>query len=177
MGQDRPAGWQGFHFVTMAHPDLSRCRRRETGEQVGRIVNSQLGRTELAPVGLGHLPPGQVVQNPHAIADAQKRNRQTEDGGGERRGVGVVHAGRPTRQDNAFWIHGLNTVYGNIVRMDLAVDVRLANAASNQLRILTTEVENKNHNCQSQLFGREAYHYLNGVSDSVHTQFTHYSKR
>ena len=93
---------------------------------------------------LADLTAQQVRQDLVAKADAQHGHAQVPD---ELRGaqlVVLVGAGVAARQDDALGRELADEGVGDVVRVDLAVDVRLAHAPRDQLRDLGAEVQDEN---------------------------------
>jgi hypothetical protein len=78
-----------------------------------------------------------------AVADAQHRDAQIEDGAVHERRARLLHAERASRQDDPARREGADLLHRHRAGVDLAIDVQLANAARDQLRVLRTEVENE----------------------------------
>ena len=105
------------------------------------------GVAELALVAAFDLAAELERHRLHAVADAQHRHAQLEHGLRRLvRGL-LVHAGVAARQDHALQapVGGVLADAGvaDVAGMDLAVDVRLAHAAGDQLRDLGAEVEDE----------------------------------
>jgi hypothetical protein len=61
------------------------------------------------------------------------------------RGIVVVDAGGTARQHDAVGLETLDRLERHVERVDLAVNVLLADAARDQLRVLGAEVEDEDH--------------------------------
>ena len=87
----------------------------------------------------------QVTHQLGSVADSKNRYPQFKNLlGTTRRSVFKYHI-RSACENDSLGIHLLNLVQAHIVRMDFAVYIALADAARNQLIILTAKVQNDNH--------------------------------
>ena len=103
-------------------------------------------RTVFAPVGARRLAAESHVDETHAVADAEKRHRQLQIARRETFGrVVLVNARRSAGKDDSFGLERVNFFQRDVERMDLAVNLGLADAAGDQLGVLRTEIENENH--------------------------------
>ena len=96
----------------------------------------------------------------HAVADAEHRHALRPDGGRRARRVAVGHAVRPAREHDALRREAPHEVVADVVRMDLAVDVRLAQAARDELRVLRAEIED-----QDPGMGRSGHRIMSRLKD------------
>ena len=139
-------GARRLHAVAVAHPDRRAVDLAgDAGEEVALVVDRDLGGAVLAVRGARDLAAGQEVQDVHPVADAEDRDADVEDGlVGERRALGV-DARRAAREDDALGGELPDGVERDVEGVDLAVDVLLADAPRDQLRVLAAEVENEDH--------------------------------
>ncbi len=79
----------------------------------------------------------------HAVADAEHRHAGTPHGARRPRRVAVGDAVRSARQDDALRRERVDEGIVDVERMDLAIDVQLAQPARDQLRVLRAEIENQ----------------------------------
>ncbi len=79
----------------------------------------------------------------HAVADAEHRHALRPHGGRRARRIALRHAVRPAREHDALRRERAHEVVADVERMDLAVDVRLAQAARDELRVLRAEIEDQ----------------------------------
>ena len=104
---------------------------------------------ELLVCGTVDVAPERQVEHVHAVADAEHGRRagpqQIEDLGAWHGRIGVVHAGRAAREDDAFGLEAPDHVEGDVEGMDLAVHTQLAHAARDQLGVLGPEIEDEDH--------------------------------
>ena len=77
-------------------------------EQVAVIVDHQLRRPILAMVGARRRAAELQVDQPHAVADAEKRHRHGEQLGAHARRVVLIHARRPAGKDDSFGVERFN---------------------------------------------------------------------
>ena len=72
MRDHRPVLGQRRHPVAVAHPHALAGARVEAGEEIRGVVDGEVGETVLALRGFGHAAPHGLVDDAHAVADAQK---------------------------------------------------------------------------------------------------------
>ena len=80
----------------------------------------------------------------HAVTNSEHRDVQLENTCITNGSVGFVNRGRPTAQDQTLRLHGLYFFQRSVEWHDFRVDVRLANSATDELCVLSTEIEDKN---------------------------------
>src|SRR5581483_9661359 len=85
------------------------------------------------------------VQHAHAVADAEERHRQLEQFSGDLRRVFLIHARRTAGENDSLRPERADFFQRQIERADLAINLGLANAASDELRVLGTEIEDEDH--------------------------------
>ena len=141
-GQGVESGRQLADMVAVTHPDgelgiqaVEKSVRLPHREQRGAVL-ARMTRIDFAAEVVG--------DQLHAVADAEHRNPRAEGLGVDLRSTGLVHAGGPAAQDQAGRVALLQLGPGRGAGDQLAVDVRLAHAARDQLAELRSEVENKN---------------------------------
>ena len=83
-------------------------------------------------------------QELRAVTDAENRDAQVVDARVERRGSVDMHRGRTARQHDGDGLALSDLVRRDRVLHDLGIHVRLPHAASDQLRVLSAEVDNEN---------------------------------
>ena len=106
-------------------------------------AGADLGIAEFTHPGILDLAAELGRHGLHAVADPEHRNPELEDGvGGLGRRV-IVHGGRPPREDDAARGKAADEILVDVEGMQLAVDLRLPDAARDQLRVLRAEVENE----------------------------------
>ena len=101
------------------------------------------GRAVLAQAGVRDLAAELLRHHLESVADAEHGHAELEDAGIERRRPRLVHARRTTAEHDARGALRGDLGRGDRVRHDLAVDVGLAHAAGDQLRVLRTEVDDQ----------------------------------
>ncbi len=79
----------------------------------------------------------------HAIADAEDRHVQLEDGLRNPRRIVEIDGFRAARQDDAGRRERFQCRFIHVPGMYLGIDARLADAARDQLRILSAEVQDQ----------------------------------
>jgi len=82
--------------------------------------------------------------NLHAVADAQDRDAQIEDGRVALGGVALVDAGRPAREDDALGVQGFELFSGDVRANQLAVNPFLTDSSGDELGVLRAEIEDRN---------------------------------
>ena len=150
-------------MIAMAHPHIdARLALMVAQATQQRIVRDQLhlGMAELACVG-GFGRAAQLRgQGLHAVADAQDRQATVEHLL-RRFGGAVLRGGlRTARQDDALGAELRDLLRVVVPRPDFAVDADLADAASDQLRVLRAEIEDED------LVGVDVRHGLAALMDS-----------
>ncbi len=125
----------------MAHPHLRGLR--DAGEQ--RVIrrHGAGGPAVLPRVCLPHAPTEHLASQLHAIADAEHGDAEREQRRIAAGRVRLVDARRAPGQDDSLRCELPDAVRRDVVADDFAVDVLLADAASDQLRVLGAEVENE----------------------------------
>ena len=116
--------------------------------------DADVGRPELLVRRTVDLAAEGEVEDVHAVADAEHRRRPLPQhvqhlgpqASARRR---FVDARRTAREDDALRLEPPDDVEPDVEGMDLAVDVQLAHAPRDQLRVLRAEVEDEDHNYSS----------------------------
>ena len=152
-GHELEAGWQLGHLVAVAHPHLEHAvafgcvEILDVLEQIRVAARAYLGVAELALVAALHLAAQLLCHGLHAVADAQHRHAQLEHRLWRAVGGFFVGAGVAAGQDHAFQlaIGGklAHPVAADVAGVHFAVDVRLADAAGDELGDLGAEVEDE----------------------------------
>ena len=147
---DLEAGRQLRDLVPVAHPDVEQT----VTFRVAAILNvSQQARmparahfrvAELAHSTVLDLSAELRGHRLHAIANTEHRHTQLEHRLRRARRAALVHRVMAAGQDDGARRELAHERVGNVVRMDLAVDVRFAHAARDELRVLRAEVEDQN---------------------------------
>ncbi len=151
-GHELEARRQRRDLVAVAHPHLEHAVAFGGGEvldafeQRGVAVSAHLGVAKLAAVAAFNLAAQLVGHGLHAVADAQHRDAQLEHGV-RRLVVHFVDAGVTARQDHALEpaVGGkfAHPVAAHVAGVHLAVHMRLAHAARDELGDLGAEVEDE----------------------------------
>ncbi len=126
----------GCHLNPAVTLGLVAGGRFGAGEAVG-------GGAVFAPVRLFHSPSELVGQELHAVADTQDRYAQFEDGLRGAIGLFFINRIRSAGEDDADRIEFADESFGNVVGVELAIDLLLAYAAGDQLRVLRPEIEDQ----------------------------------
>ena len=133
------------HVVAVAHP----------GNTLGGQTLEQLAAGVVEGTGLavftrgvllcgGDLTAEGVRHELAAVADAEHRDAEVEQRRVALRGGLLVNAVRAAGEDNADRVHGLDLLDRGLVRLYLTEYIMFADAARNQLIILTAEIQHKN---------------------------------
>ena len=142
------AGGERRDLVAVAHPHVEQAvllavdAVLDAFEQSGMAAGADLGIAEFAHPGILDLAAELSRHGLHAVADPE-RDPELEDGlGGLGRGV-VVHGGGPPGEHDAARGEAADEFLVDVEGMQLAVDLRLPDAARDQLRVLRAEVEDE----------------------------------
>ncbi len=127
--------------VAVRHPH--RLANRLTREEHRVGVDGGRGATELGALGALHRAAERLGHRLEAVTDAEHRHAGVEERGIDRRRTVGVDAGRTAREDHRRGLTREELGHGHLVRHDLAVDLRLAHAAGDQLRVLSAEVDDE----------------------------------
>ena len=133
---------QARDLVAVGHPhlglggDVLEERRGGRGGDDGFAV--------FAGVAVRHLAAECFDHELKAVADAQHRDAEFEDGRVAFRGVGLVYARRAAAQDDARGRGGADLLRRGLPGDDPAVDVELADAACDELAVLGSEIQHEN---------------------------------
>src|SRR6185436_8158613 len=100
----------------------------------------------------------------HPVTDAEGRQTGSQNVVGQRGRAGFVDGARPAGKNEAARVEGQDLLGGRIKRKELAVDLRLAHAAGDELRKLRTEVENS-----------DCVHKVPKVTKTETTDYTDYT--
>ena len=133
------------HVVAMAHPGDALLgqplEEAAAGVEEGLRLAIFPGRVGL---GGGHLPAQLVGQQLAAVADAQNGYAQTEHAGVHMGGFFIIDTVGAAGEDDAHGIIGSDLLKAHIKGLDFAVYITFADAAGDQLVILSAEVQYKN---------------------------------
>ncbi len=116
---------------------------RDAAQQRGMSARADLGVAELAD--LARLDHAAQLRGHrlHAVTDAEHRHALRPHGGRRTWRVAFGDAVRAAREHDALRREPADERIVDVVRMNLAVHVRLAQPARDQLRVLRAEVENQ----------------------------------
>jgi hypothetical protein len=107
------------------------------------VMRADFRIAKLADMADFHLAAELLRHQLHAIADAKHRHTQVEHDLRRARRASIGDGVRATRQDDAFRRELTDEGFVDVVRMDLRINVRFANAARDQLGDLRTEIEDQ----------------------------------
>ena len=111
-------------------------------KRAGRILDVEFAASVFASGAMFYLSTEVMRHELHAVADAKDGDTEVKD---RRIGLGRafgVDAGRATAEDDAARVEFGDFVGGEVVANDLGVDLGFADATSDDLGVLGTEVEN-----------------------------------
>ena len=120
-----------------------RARAGQAGEEGAGLGHEDLGAAELPVVGGLDPPSERPGHRLHAVADPEDGDTEFIDARVGSGGALIVDAGRAAGEHDPGWVELSNGVQRSIVGVDFAVDVQLADAAGDELRVLGAEVENQ----------------------------------
>ena len=129
--------------------------RGEAARDADAFVDLDLGRPVFALVCSSRPCRRAVGHELLAVADAEHRHAELEQARIAARRFGIVDALRATAQDDRGGIELFQRVERQRARVDLAVDVALAHAPRDELRVLRAVVENENDLTLGHLASRE----------------------
>jgi hypothetical protein len=115
----------------------------DAGQELRMSSRANLGIAELAHApgldGAAQLRRHRL----HAIADTKHRHALRPHGVGRARRIALGHAVGSAREHDALRREAPHEIIADVVRMNLAVDVRLAQPARDELRVLRAEIEDQ----------------------------------
>src|SRR6185436_10310374 len=100
-------------------------------------------RAELAHLACFDLAAELLRHGLHAVADAEHRHAELERRLGSLAGRFLVSRHVAAGEDDALCAEAAHEVVGDVVGMDLAVDLGFANPPGDQLRVLRPEIEDE----------------------------------
>ncbi len=142
-------GRQPDDFVAVTHPDVEQPMPfavepvLDAFEQPRVAPRANLGVAELAHRRALDRPAELRGHRLHAVADPKHRHAKIPDHPGRPRCGRVVDRGRAAGQDDAARLELADEAVGDVVRVQLAVHVRLAHAPRDQLGVLRAEIEDQ----------------------------------
>ena len=142
LGNGSEAGGGRFHLHPVAHPVNSLFRH--PGKEGGGGVDGQLGLAVFPGNGLAALAAQKMHHQLHAVADAQHRDAQGEQGRIHRRCAFFKHRGRAAGEDQRIRPEGAHLIHGDAKGLQLAVNAALAHPAGHQQIILPAKIQNQN---------------------------------
>ena len=146
---DREARRQSSDFVAVTHPDIEQPVSfgvgaiLDAGEKAAVALRTHFRVTELANLPAFHAAAQLRRHRLHAVTDAQHRNARIPRRVRRARRIAFGHALGPPRQDDPRGREVADERIADVVGMDLAIHVQLADAARDELRVLGTEIEDQ----------------------------------
>ena len=144
MGDRREFIGDVLDAVAVGHPDLMIAAIEALEERVAFVDHERRGAI-LAGMSAGAMRSEMLRDDVHAVADAEHRAAQVQDFIGDIGRAAVVEARGPARENDAARIHRADFLRREVIRMDFAIDPRLAHAPRDELGILAAEIENQDH--------------------------------
>ena len=137
---DPRAGRRRRHRITVRHP--RRLLLGQPGEERA-FVDTNLRLAELGDAG-SLDPAAEILRHQlHPVTDAERRHAEPVQRRVDPRRAVRIHGCRAAAQHERERVPGPNLVRGNAVADELGVDTALTDAASDQLRVLTAEVDDQ----------------------------------
>ena len=133
-----------FDAVAVTHP-YRKFAIGETVEQFVALVDHQFGGPVLALAGARAMRAQMLRDHVQSVADSQHRASDAQNLGRDVRRVGLIEARGTARKNDSARAHRADLCDREIVRMNLAIDLGLAHAASDELRVLAAEIQNEDH--------------------------------
>jgi len=133
---------QRGNFIAMTVPDVE--LRAESVEQLRTVCHFEHARSELAAAAEFHLTAEMMRHLHEAVANAEDGNAERENFRVNLRCVFFVNAGRAAGENDSFRLEILDLRRRNVERDNLRVDLQFPNPPRDDLRVLRTEIEDKN---------------------------------
>ena len=128
--------------VAVAHPHV--LVEVLIGKQNGIALNfSEQGRAVLASARGGDRPAEGLRDCLEAVAQTEYRNTRLEERGVKFRGAVGIHGAGTAGEDERFGVLRENFARAHGVRDDLGVNVRFADPARDELRVLRTKIDDE----------------------------------
>src|SRR5204863_2299413 len=135
--------WQAGEFVSVRIPDLKRVG--QILEQWARgVADGQGAFAEFPFLPRLDLAVEKVRQELNAVTDAENRNAELEDAFVRQGRFRGIDAGWSAGKDQPARFEGGDFLHGRVVAENAGINVALADATRDDLRILGTEIENDN---------------------------------
>jgi len=132
------------NMVAVTHPYRALALDEKLFEQRSRPTHGmQLGMAVFALAGGHHLATEMAGQQLHAVADAEHRHPEVEQGLGHRGSALVIDRLGPAGKDDAARCEGPDRLQLHIEGMQFAIDMGFAHPPGNELGILGTEIEDQ----------------------------------
>jgi hypothetical protein len=129
------------HLIAVAHPNLRILR--DIGQQGIVSDNATICATVLPRRGALHLPAHCFAGQLHSVADPQYGYSQAENLGIALWCPGLVDASRPSGKDYTLRLKLADPIGGNVVADYLTIDLLLADAPGDELRVLGPKIEHQ----------------------------------
>ncbi len=140
-GGERKAGGQFQGFIAMGHPDVERFREAGKQRNLRAGHDGDLGMAVLALIRGAHLAAEMMSDKLQAIADAEDRESQGQDGGIGGRCVRVVNGAGASGEDQADGMMGSDFSDGSGTGKDDGEDILLSDAAGDELGVLAAKIQ------------------------------------
>ena len=135
----KPAG----SLVSLSPCEFQTCRVSGRLANSGQraVLDAERAFAVFALLARLDLPAEILGQELQAVANAQHRDAQLEDGAVRQRRVLGIDAGRAARQDEALGVQPGDFPRRRVVAQDDRIDVALADAPRDDLRVLRAEIQ------------------------------------
>ena len=139
-GDGAEAAREFSEFVPVAVPDVD--GGGQTAEEWARpLLHREQAAAVLAPGAVLDFAAEMVAHELHAVADAEDRQAEIEEGGIRLWRVLSINAGGAAAEDDAPRLEGGDFFGRQIAAHDLRIDLTLAHPPRDDLRVLRTEIE------------------------------------
>src|SRR6267143_2721766 len=144
---DAEAARGGGHLVPVAHPDVEVLARAHLAEGPHRLNHLDARVSVLAVRGAVDGAAEQLGHELQAVADPEYGDAHLEHRAVDERGAGLLDAEGAAGEDDPARPEGADLLDGHRTGVDLAVDVELADAPGDELRVLRPEIEDEDLFC------------------------------
>src|SRR5205085_2955608 len=142
-----PALGRSGDLVAVRHPDVEVLAGVQIAEGSHGLGHLEAGWTVLAVCGPIDGAAQQLGHQLQAVADAEDRDAELEHPRVDQRRAFLLPPVGTAGKDDAARGEGLDLLERHRAGVDLAVDVQLADAAGDQLRVLRAEIEDEDFFC------------------------------
>src|SRR4051812_36144603 len=140
-GQGNEVAVDRWHLVAVAHPHDGLFRH--PGEQRVGLLDPALGAAKLTAAGWLDRAAERLAGQLHAVADAEDGDAKIKEGRVAVRSAGFVDAGRTAGEDETTGTQFSDACGRQVMAHQLAENILLADAPSDELGVLRAEVEDQ----------------------------------